>query len=178
VPNPIARLFHRVATGNPRVRAALTPLGPLLMLGLFAGILALSRAADRAFDLPALPPRPLNLLLGLPLVLAGAPLVAWSARRFFAARGTPVPFNPPRELVATGPYAHARNPMMTGLFAVLFGVGILRQSPAMVCLVVPAFVALMYLQIRLVEEPELELRFGEAYREYRRRTPRFMPRLR
>jgi protein-S-isoprenylcysteine O-methyltransferase Ste14 len=28
----------------------------------------------------------------------------------------------------------------------------------------------------LLEEPQLERRFGETYREYRRRTPRWIPR--
>ena len=32
--------------------------------------------------------------------------------------------------------------------------------------------------IPLLEEPDLEVRFGESYREYRRHVPRLLPRLR
>jgi protein-S-isoprenylcysteine O-methyltransferase Ste14 len=31
--------------------------------------------------------------------------------------------NPPRELVVAGPYGWVRNPMLTGVFATLFGLG-------------------------------------------------------
>jgi len=176
--NPFVRLLHRVATGDPRRRALLTPLGPLLLFGFVAGLFLLARRTDAALGLPALPPVPANRLLALPFLAGGAGLVLWCGSRFRRARGTPVPFNPPRELVVDGPYAVSRNPMMTGLFSVLLGAGIRLQSPSWVLVYLPLFVLLMNLQIRRIEEPELELRFGEAYREYRRRTPRFIPRLR
>ena len=34
-----------------------------------------------------------------------------------------MPFNPPPKVVKTGPYRYARNPMLTGVFLFLFGVG-------------------------------------------------------
>jgi protein-S-isoprenylcysteine O-methyltransferase Ste14 len=110
------------------------------------------------------------------LVAAGLPLWAWCILVFRRARGTPVPFNPPRELVVVGPYAWTRNPMATGVFLFVFGLGFLLHSLSMVCVWAPLAFALHAIEVRRVEEPELELRFGESYRDYRRRVPMFVPR--
>ena len=105
-------------------------------------------------------------------------LAGTSASRFFRARGTPVPFNPPKDLVVAGPYRWSRNPMMTGLLMAMLGGAFMLRSAALAAIFVPVVALLMYLVIRFVEEPELEQRFGEAYRRYRAATPRFVPRLR
>jgi len=93
-----------------------------------------------------------------------------------SARGTPVPFNLPRELVVAGPYAWTRNPMLTGVFSRPFGLGFLLHPVSLVFVWTPAFVAFNAVELKLVEEPELERRFGESYGEYRHRVPRFLPR--
>jgi protein-S-isoprenylcysteine O-methyltransferase Ste14 len=115
------------------------------------------------------------MAVGLPLVAAGVALWGSCIALFWSARGTPVPFNPPRELVVTGPYALMRNPMLAGVFACLFGLGFLLHSLSMVFLWTPIFVALNAVELKLVEEPELERRFGESFKEYRRRVPMFIP---
>ena len=95
---------------------------------------------------------------------------------FAKAKGTPVPFNPPREFVVSGPYAWVRNPMLTGAFACLFGVGFLLHSLSIVLLWIPLFVVANVVELKRVEEPELERRFGASYVEYRNRVPMFFPR--
>jgi protein-S-isoprenylcysteine O-methyltransferase Ste14 len=40
------------------------------------------------------------------------------------------------------------------------------------------FFAVNAVYIPLLEEPDLEDRFGDSYREYRRHVPRLLPRLR
>ena len=93
------------------------------------------------------------------------------------AKGTTVPLNPPPKVVTTGPYAYVRNPMLTGVFLLLFGLGLLARSIAVTFLLTPLFILLNVLEIRAVEEPELEKRLGEEYIEYKKRTPMFFPRL-
>jgi protein-S-isoprenylcysteine O-methyltransferase Ste14 len=34
----------------------------------------------------------------------------------------------------------------------------------------------IYIELKAIEEPELEMRLGEAYREYKKRVPMFFPR--
>jgi protein-S-isoprenylcysteine O-methyltransferase Ste14 len=66
--------------------------------------------------------------------------------------------------------------MISGVIFILFG-------EAFALLSLPhgiwaaAFLILNLLYIPLMEEPQLERRFGESYREYRRHVRRFLPRL-
>ena len=102
----------------------------------------------------------------------------WSCLRRFATegRGTLAPWDPPRELVVSGPYRYVRNPMISGVVFVLFGEAlVLRSRPHAVW--AAAFLALNALYIPALEEPLLEARFGDAYCEYRRHVRRFLPRL-
>jgi len=86
--------------------------------------------------------------------------------------------NPPEELIASGPYAWVRNPMVTGVFAALFGLGLLLHSIGIALIWTPAYVLIHLIELKRVEEPELARRFGAAYMEYRKRVPMFIPRLR
>ena len=176
-PSPGMRPIDRAAA-EPRRRALLTLLAPVAMGSILATCVFLSLQLDRHLGLPRLPGEPLRILVGIPLVAGGASLAGMSASRFFRARGTPVPFNPPQDLVVSGPYRWTRNPMMTGLLTALLGVAFLLRSTALAVFFLPALALIMYLVIRFVEEPELELRFGESYRRYRTATPGFVPRLR
>jgi protein-S-isoprenylcysteine O-methyltransferase Ste14 len=117
-------------------------------------------------------------LLGIAVFGVGLLLFLASLRRFATeGKGTLAPWDPPRELVVRGPYRFVRNPMISGVVFLLWG-------EALVLLSVPhgvwagAFLALNLVYIPLVEEPQLERRFGEPYREYRRHVRRFLPRLR
>ncbi len=66
--------------------------------------------------------------------------------------------------------------MLTGIFTVLFGLGLLLHSAGMVFISIPAYILLHVTWLKLVEEPELERRFGASYSEYKRRVPMFWPR--
>ncbi|MEA2600157.1 MAG: hypothetical protein QOF89_1149 [Acidobacteriota bacterium] len=114
--------------------------------------------------------------LGWALVLAGALLDLWCILTFVArGRGTPAPFDPPRELVAAGPYRYVRNPMYIGGFGVLFGAGLALRSPSIAGLAV-LFLLLVHLLVWLYEEPALESRFGDPYLRYKLAVHRWLPR--
>lgn len=106
--------------------------------------------------------------LGAPLALACVALFVWRGR------GTPAPLEPPRELVATGPYRVVRNPMYEGASAVLCGAGLLLRSPALVLLAL-GFLLLAHAFVVLYEEPVLEQTFGTSYRDYKRSVGRWLP---
>jgi protein-S-isoprenylcysteine O-methyltransferase Ste14 len=117
-------------------------------------------------------------LAGLALLVLGLILFVASLRRFATeGRGTLAPWDPPRALVVRGPYRYVRNPMISGVVFVLFGEGlVLLSRPHLVWAV--TFLGINALYVPLLEEPLLEQRFGEAYREYCRHVPRLFPRLR
>jgi protein-S-isoprenylcysteine O-methyltransferase Ste14 len=153
-------------------------LRALLYAGAFSflwGSLAVSlRPLDARLGLTV--PSWLGLLGWLPLA-AGTVLALGCLGAFVAAgRGTPAPFDPPREFVAVGPYRYFRNPMYVGGFAVLAGVGLVVGSVAIVGLA-GAFLLIAHLFVVLYEEPSLARRFGEPYRRYLATVPRWWPAL-
>ena len=65
--------------------------------------------------------------------------------------------------------------MISGVAAVLSGQVLLTGSRILALWLV-IFVAINQAYFLLVEEPGLERRFGESYREYKARVPRWIPR--
>jgi protein-S-isoprenylcysteine O-methyltransferase Ste14 len=115
--------------------------------------------------------------LGFVLVLAGALLTVWCISTFAArGRGTPAPFDPPREFVAAGPYRYVRNPMYIGGFGVLAGAGLILRSPSILGLAV-LFLLFVHLLVLIYEEPVLSSRFGDPYLRYKASVRRWLPRL-
>ncbi len=78
------------------------------------------------------------------------------------------------DLVTTGVFAFARNPIYTAMLVGLVGLVLLVPSAATLI----AFGLMLLgveLQVRLVEEPYLRRQHGEAYANYTRRVGRFLP---
>jgi protein-S-isoprenylcysteine O-methyltransferase Ste14 len=118
----------------------------------------------------------LAVLLGLGLVIVGLAFWVWTVRLFARiGQGTLAPWDPTRHMVVEGPYSHMRNPMITAVLAVLIGEAVVLGSPAILiwCAV---FFAVNWIFFVVHEEPALERRFGEEYREYRCNVPRWVPR--
>ncbi len=167
--------LYKVATGSQKFRNLLTPIGAIFF-GLFTTLFVVAALlVDKFLKLPKLLPGPLNITLSLPVILFGLFLMGWSAFQFLKVKGTPVPFNPPPRLVTNGPFAFVRNPMITGVFILLFGLGILFRSVSLVFLFTPLFILFNVWQLKAIEEPELVKRLGSEYVEYRKRTPMFIP---
>ena len=79
-------------------------------------------------------------------------------------------------LVSTGPYAIIRHPIYLGAFVFLAALSLVTAN---LLILLPSIVllALLYTQIG-GEEATLIEKFGDEYREYMKRTPRFIPRFR
>jgi len=121
---------------------------------------------------------PIVRMAGALLVVAGVTLAATSIGLFSrVGEGTLAPWDPTRKLVVRGPYRRVRNPMISGVMAILLGEAALLGTRAQLLWFL-AFVVANAIWIPLVEEPGLLRRFGEAWREYARNVPRWIPRLR
>ena len=79
------------------------------------------------------------------------------------------------ELATTGAYAHLRHPQYTGF--VLIMVGFLLQWPTFATLLMFPILLLVYRRLAIREEREVAAQFGEAWDDYARQAPRFVPRL-
>jgi protein-S-isoprenylcysteine O-methyltransferase Ste14 len=91
---------------------------------------------------------------------------------FSSGRGTLAPIDPPRQLVVGGLYRFTRNPMYNGVVAMLLGEAWLFRSIPLLQYAVVIFV-LFHLFVVIYEEPALESKFGESYRAYRAKVPRW-----
>ena len=117
---------------------------------------------------------------GVLVQLAAVPaLLGVSAAQEFATRGrgTPIPYDPPRRLVTTGPYAYVANPMQLSMTLVLVAWGAILAS---VWVALAGVMAVIY-SVGVAEPDEhvdLDARFGGAWRSYRRSVRAWMPRWR
>ena len=168
-------ILYNIATGSRNVRNFFTPIGAIFYGLLIFVFIVTALYVDRLAGLTSIFPNPLNIILSLPVFLFALFLIGWSVQNFLKAKGTPVPFNPPPRLVTTGPYAYTRNPMLTGVFFLLFGFGVLFGSVFLLIVFTPFFIFINFWELKLIEEPELEKRLGQEYIEYRNRTPMFFP---
>jgi protein-S-isoprenylcysteine O-methyltransferase Ste14 len=142
-----------------------------------AAILLLGDGPDVGWGLEGLAAA-LTIVLGLGLIVAGFALWVWTVRLFARlGEGTLAPWDPTSRLVVDGPYRHVRNPMITGVLAVLLGEAALFGSTGLL-IWCAAFFAINSAYFVLSEEPGLVRRFGDDYRDYQRNVPRWIPRRR
>jgi protein-S-isoprenylcysteine O-methyltransferase Ste14 len=113
---------------------------------------------------------------GIILMVVGAVLAFVCFGLFSASRSLSfhTHFPDPDVFISWGPYKYVRNPMAKGGWTVLCGWGFYQLSPSILLFAVLMAVS-MHLFVVYVEEPKLERRFGESYREYKRRVKRWVP---
>ena len=141
-----------------------------------AAILAVCLLCFRAdsflpFALPAAP-----ALVYWIILMAGMGLIV-AAEAVFLRRGgsTGAPADPTHRLVTGGIYGWVRNPIYLGGMFVLLGISLAGSSPFLFLLACLYPVLLNFTVVRS-EEDRMERDFGEAYREYKHRVPRWIPR--
>jgi 1-acyl-sn-glycerol-3-phosphate acyltransferase len=140
----------------------------LLPLGLFAS----SRFLDAAFGWPLLSVlRP----AGLVLLMISLPLLMLAVVQYTKSTGNlPVSAFPAGSIVRGGVYSVWRHPIYLFFTALLYGAGMVWGSPSMILAVMPAFITLELLYIR-VEEAFLARRFGPDYRAYQEQARLVLP---
>ncbi|MDR1385833.1 MAG: isoprenylcysteine carboxylmethyltransferase family protein [Planctomycetaceae bacterium] len=115
-------------------------------------------------------------IVGSILLIFGLFFAGWTMRLFATkGQGTAAPWNPPKKLVIAGPYCHVRNPMITSVLTMQIAETLLLNSWWIFGLFVLFFIVNI-IYFPLFEEKDLEKRFGESYREYKRNVPRWIPR--
>ena len=115
---------------------------------------------------------PARAVIGAPLFAAGAALLV-VAERTFKRIGTNVPpWEPTLMLATVGIYERMRNPMYVGGILMMVGFAIALALDWMLLLIVLAAL-LIHFGVVLREERYLETKFGDDYRRYKARVPRY-----
>ena len=122
---------------------------------------------------------PLNLLtitVGCILIILGYSILYKTNREFSrTGKGTLAPWAPTKHFVSAGLYQYVRNPMILGVLLVLVGEAILAGS-SLIFIWFLLFWIINHIWFVRWEEPDLEQRFGDKFREYKANVPRWIPR--
>jgi protein-S-isoprenylcysteine O-methyltransferase Ste14 len=78
-------------------------------------------------------------------------------------------------LATEGIYARLRHPQYAGFILIMLG--FLVQWPTILTLAMFPVLVVMYVRLAISEERQAEKEFGQAWRDYAMRTPRFFPRV-
>lgn len=86
-------------------------------------------------------------------------------------KGSPAPIAPTTSLVTTGPYSWCRNPIELGTNIYFLALGIYFDGflTGLFSLLFGLILGIAY--IKVIEEKEMQLRFGQAYEEYLHSVP-------
>jgi len=118
-----------------------------------------------------------HLFAGMSFILLGLTMMVITISSFIRiGKGTLAPWAPTKRLVIKGPYRYVRNPMILGVMTVLLGEALGLWSKN-ILIWTGAFILINTVYFLFYEEPNLEKRFGEEYRIYKKHVPRWLPRL-
>jgi len=156
--------------GSPADRPSRIPWPPILLASAIAGAFLLGRLAPVGW--PGLDDTPARVA-GLAIGALGIFLMLWAAWTMHRARTTILPHRRSDALVTSGPFWRFRNPIYLGDVMVLLGLAELTKNIWFVPAAILFAVLVTYLAI-LPEERHLEARFGDAYRDYKARSRRWL----
>ena len=130
---------------------------------------------DRWVGLPVFLSPLSRTVLGGSLIILGSIFLFWSimAQREIG-KGTPMPLMATQKLVVQKPYLYCRNPIFFGVINLFSGISFLLNSISSLVMVF-IFSVTILLYTRFIEEKELEMRFGDEYLTYKKKTPFFIP---
>ncbi|MGF1473357.1 MAG: methyltransferase family protein [Rubrobacteraceae bacterium] len=118
-------------------------------------------------------PRRAARLLGGSLLGGGVLLGSWFEHTLRRARTPANPYKPVAKLVEDGPFRYSRNPGYISFTMTYAGIASLANA-FWAILLLPVAVRLIRQGVIEREERYLEARFGEEYRRYKERVPRWL----
>jgi protein-S-isoprenylcysteine O-methyltransferase Ste14 len=117
-------------------------------------------------------PRTVELVTMTAALLTGISLMSWALFELWTTgRGTPAPIAPTSRLVVSGPYRWCRNPIELGTNIYFLALGIFFDSlvTGILCMFFGLVLGTLY--IKLIEEKEMLVRFGQPYADYLQTVP-------
>ena len=121
---------------------------------------------------------------GLFIFIIGILIYLWTVTSFLLrGKGTPAIWftktisfiigEEPMKMVSSGLYKYTRNPMYIGVVTTVIGQGLFFQSSNVLWYALSLFI-IFNIVVILIEEPHLEEKFGDEYRNYKKKTRRWL----
>ncbi len=130
---------------------------------------------DKLVGLSQLPLRPLFVVVGVVLAVPGLYFLTVSNKSLRALGSGANAFILTQKVVGQNIYRYTRNPMSLGYYLVVVSMGFISSSTLITACgllgVIPAHIFFL----KYFEELELEIRFGQSYKEYKQKTPFLFP---
>jgi protein-S-isoprenylcysteine O-methyltransferase Ste14 len=131
-------------------------------------LLILGIALDLWLPIGLFETSPLAYMLGALLLIVGVVLAVWA----FVTAGE-MEIEKPNLLIATGPFAFSRNPMYLG-WTMIYLAAILFVNTCWLIILLPVLLLFTHYFVIRREEQQLQLLFGEQYRQYCARVRRYL----
>ena len=111
--------------------------------------------------------------LGVLFLTVGLIFRFWASFAFYDNYLAVLWMKPQQSLVTSGPYKFSRNPLYIGIIGIFLGAVLMAGSISGIVLTVLLFLA-WDVWVRFGEEKDMEKTFGDTYREYKNRVPRWI----
>jgi protein-S-isoprenylcysteine O-methyltransferase Ste14 len=132
---------------------------------------------DGMIGIPSLPSSTILLISGVLLAFPGLYLLGTSNKllrsKGYGANATRLT----DRIVQTNIYERIRNPMSLGYYLWALSLGLIAESTFVTIFVLLGFIPAHIFFLKYFEELELELRFGESYKQYKQKVPFLIPKL-
>jgi protein-S-isoprenylcysteine O-methyltransferase Ste14 len=160
--------YIKFVADRPTDRPDVIPCPP----GLFLVALGVGLYLQWFMPLHPFPPE-LASVAGVVLCCTAVAVGIWGSITMHRAGTNVRPDRPATVLVTGGPFRFSRNPLYLSLIALYLGITLLFDALWPLILLIPVL-AFVHWKIVLREERYLELKFGDAYRDYKTRVRRWL----
>ncbi len=148
-------------------------VAPAVVILVYPGLTQL----DGLVGFNSFPSSSILLILGILLAFSGLYLLGVSNRLLRAKGNSANAFRLTDRIVQTDMYLRTRNPMSLGYYLWTFSLGLISGSRLFTFIVLFGFIPAHIFFLKYFEELELELRFGEAYEQYKQKVPFLIPKI-
>jgi protein-S-isoprenylcysteine O-methyltransferase Ste14 len=132
---------------------------------------------DELLGVNPLPWRTAFLVLGIILAIPGLYFLGITNKLLRALGSGANAFRLTKKIVAEDIYKRTRNPMSLGFYLFTLALGFVSGSTFITLAVLLGLIPAHIFFLRYFEELELELRFGESYKQYKQTVPFLIPKL-
>jgi protein-S-isoprenylcysteine O-methyltransferase Ste14 len=132
---------------------------------------------DGLVGLQPLPWKSFFLVAGILLGIPGLYFLGISNKLLRALGSGANAFRLTKQIVETDVYQRTRNPMSFGYYLGALGLGFVSGSRLLTLVVILGVIPAHVFFLKYFEEVELELRFGEPYKQYKQKVPFLIPNL-